>query len=308
MNEEPYLPAETVGMAPSRVRRVSWGAIFAGTFVGLVFQIMFMLLGAAIGFSTMQFDGRQNPDHELALGSAIWLLVTSLVAIWIGACVAGRLSGGPRRADGMLHGIVTWSLSTLTMFSLLAVGVGAVLGGAGALLGSTGAIANSVQNQNQSNPTAIASVQDVLKGLLPRNGSLLPPTGRTPPGQQVPGQLTQLAQQDPELAGALTRLESKGGASQSAQDRDQVINLLTTKHNLSQPDAANLVNQWDQQFQQTRAQTDQKAKQVGQAAAQGIAQGALWSFVALLLGLLAAAWGGWSGTASLPKTSVVTTT
>ena len=167
---------------------------------------------------------------------------------------------------------------------------------------------NSVQGQNQSNPTAVASVQEVLKGLFPRNGSLLPPTGQTPPGQQVPGQLTQLAQQDPELAGALTRLEGKNGASQSPQDRDQVINLLTSKHNLSQQDAANLVNQWDQQFQQARAQTDQKASQVGQAAPQGIAQGALWSFIALLLGLLVAAWGGWSGTASLPKTTPVPAT
>jgi len=121
----------------------------------------------------------------------------------------------------------------------------------------------------------------------------------------VPGQLTALAQQDPQLAAALDRVERNGGTSQSPRDRDQIINLLTSKHNLSQQDAANLVNQWEQQFQQVRAQTDQKAKQVGQAAAEGISQGALWSFLALLLGLLAAAWCGWAGTASLPKTTVV---
>src|SRR5579859_6441213 len=118
MNEQPYLPAETLAPAPSRVRRVSWGAIFAGTFVMLVFQIMFILLGAAVGFSTLQTAERQGSGQQLALGSAIWLLVSSLVAIWIGACVAGRLSGGPGRADGMLHGVVTWSISTLTMFAL----------------------------------------------------------------------------------------------------------------------------------------------------------------------------------------------
>jgi hypothetical protein len=151
----------------------------------------------------------------------------------------------------------------------------------------------------------MASVQDVVKGFFLQSGSLLPPTGRTAPGQQVPGQLTELAQQDPELAAALARLETNGGASQSSQDRDQVTNLLISKHNLSQKDAANLVSQWDQQFQQARAQTGQKAKQVGQAAAQGVSQGALWSFIALLLGLLVAAWGGWAGTASLPRTTVV---
>lgn len=308
MNEEPYVPAETLTTAPSRVRRVSWGAIFAGTFVGLVFQIMFMLLGAAIGFSTLQSDQTSNSGQGMALGSAIWLLVSSLVAIWLGACVAGRLSGGPRPADGMLHGIVTWSISTLTMFALLAAGIGAVLGGAGALLGSAGALGSSVQGESsQSGQNAVASVQDALKGAFPHNGSLLPPTGRTSSGQLVPGRLTELAQQDAELAAALARLESAGGAAQAPQARDQVINLLTSNHNLSQQDAGNLVNQWDQHFQQARTQIGQRAKQVGQAAAHDISQGALWSFIALLLGMLAAAWGGWAGTASLPKAVVVTT-
>jgi len=292
MSEEPYLPAETVITAPSRVRRVSWGAIFAGTFVGLVFQIMFMLLGAGIGFSTLQSDTTATSGQGMALGSAIWLLVTSLIAIWLGACVAGRLSGGPGRADGMLHGIVTWSISTLTMFALLAAGIGAVLGGAGALLGSAG---------------TLASVQEAIKGAFPQSGNLLPPTGRTPSGRQAPGQLTEMAQKDPELAAALARLESAGGASQAPQARDQLVNLLISKHNLSQQDAANLVNQWDQQFQQARTQIGQKAKQVGQAAAHDISQGALWSFIALLLGMLAAAWGGWAGTASLAEATVVTT-
>ena len=120
--------------------------------------------------------------------------------------------------------------------------------------------------------------------------------------------MTALAQQDPELAAALARLESNRDATEGSKAREQVINLLTSKHNLNQEDAAGLLNQWDQQFQQLRAQTGEKVKQVGQSAAQGISQGALWTFIALLLGMLAAAWGGWSGTASLPKTSVVATT
>lgn len=297
MNEEPYLPVETAAITPARVRRVSWGAIFAGTFVMLVFQIMFILLGAAVGLSTLQTADRQQSGQQLALGAAIWLLVSSLVAVWIGACVAGRLSGGPRRADGMLHGIVTWSLSTLTLFAVMAAGIGAVLGGATALLGSAGAVAGNVQGEQGT----IASVQDVIKGLFPQNGSLLPPTGRTAPGQPVPGELTAMAQQDPDLKTALARLESKGGVARAPQEREQIINLLTSKHNLNQQDAANLVTQWDQQFQQVRSEAGGKAKPVDQATAEGISQGALWSFVAMILGLLVAAWGGWVGTASIRK-------
>src|SRR5262249_37942603 len=112
-----------------------------------------------------------------------------------------------------------------------------------------------------------------------------------------PGQLTQMASQDSELATALTRLESHGGAKNSPQERDQVINILTSRHNLNQQDANNLLDEWDQAFQQAHAQAAQKADE----AARGVSQGALWGFIALLLGLAVAAWGGWSGVASLPR-------
>jgi hypothetical protein len=227
----------------------------------------------------------------MALGSGIWLLVTGLISIWIGSWVAGRLSGGPLLADGMLHGIVSWCVSTLAMFYLLATAVGAVIGGAGALVGG----AMSQQNV-QSIESPVALLGDEIKAMFPQAGKLLPPTGRAETNN-VPGQLTQMASQDSDLAGALTRLESHGGATNAPQDRDQVIAILTSRHNLSQQDAANLLNDWDRAFQQAHAQAAQKADE----AAHGVSQGALWGFIALILGLAVAAWGGWTGVASLPR-------
>ncbi len=287
-------PVQTLpGLAPSRVRRVSWGAIFAGLFVTIAIQLTLTLLGAAIGAGSVNPLQEQNPGSGLALGSAIWLGVTGLISIWVGACVAGRLSGGPARSDGMLHGIVTWSVSTITMVLLLATAVGAVLGGTGALISRGMA-------QNSQPGASSGGISDQLKNLFPEAGALLPPTGRTE-GKQVPGELTGLAQQDSELAAAMARMEKNGGASKATQDRDQVINLLTTKHNMNQAQAQSLVNQWDQQYQQVQGQIDQKAREVGDKAARGVSQVSWVGFVALLLGLLVAAWGGWAGTASLPR-------
>src|SRR5262249_29193265 len=90
-------------------------------------------------------------------------------------CVAGRLSGGPERADGMLHGIVTWSVSTVTMVLLFASAVGSVLGGAGALLHN----ALGKGGQAQTGQTAQNSVEELIRGMVPHPGALLPPTGRT---------------------------------------------------------------------------------------------------------------------------------
>jgi hypothetical protein len=297
--EERHIEHASPRLAPSRVRRVSWGAIFAGLFVTMVIQLMLSLLGAAIGAASINPAQGQTPGKGLALGSGIWLLASGLISVWVGACVSGRLSGGPRRADGMLHGIVTWSVSTLTMVLLLATATGAIVGGTSVLVKNVMASSQNL-GQSQAGQTAMTSIGDQIRNAFPQAGALLPPTGRTE-GQQVPGNLTALAQQDSDLATALTRLESKGGISQAPQERDQVVMLLTSKHNLSQQDASTLVTQWDQQYQNLQAQAGQTARQAGQVAAEGISQGALWAFIALALGLVFAAWGGWAGTASLPQ-------
>jgi hypothetical protein len=303
MKEEVRVEHTAPRLAPSRVRRVSWGAIFAGLVVTMVVQMMLTLLGIAIGAATVSPLEQQNPTQGLALGSAIWLLASSLIAVWVGACVAGRLSGGPQRADGMIHGIVTWSASTLATLAMLATATGALLGGAGALLG--GALASS-KNDSGVTSSAMNSVGQSLREIFPPASKVLPPTGRpgsgeTAGGQPTGGKLTSLAVQDPQIGTILARLESRGGVAQSPQDRDQLVNVLTSRHNVSQPEAVAMVNQWDQQFQQVKSQTTQKAREAGDTAARGISQGALWGFIALVLGLLVAAWGGWAGTASLPR-------
>ena len=281
---------------PSLSRRVSWGAIFAGFFVTLVIQLTLTLLGAAVGAASLEPFRDQHSGQRVAITSGIWLLATGLISIWVGACVAGRLCGGPRRADGLIHGIVAWSVSTCATIALLATAVGAAVGGTGALIGGALALGNLTKGEETTAP-----LQEQVKNLFPQAGPLLVPTGRTEPGsQQPPGKLTELTDKDPQLAAALSEMEKKGGVSKATEDRDKVVNLLTSQHNMEQQEASNLIQQWDQEFQKARAQTDQKTAQVGNDANQGVASGALWGFVALMLGLIFAAWGGWVGTATLP--------
>lgn len=291
MKEEVYTEQTAWGSRFS-IRRASWGAVFSGMFVTIVLQVMLTLLGTAIGAATLDSMRQQSSSQGMAIGSGIWLLVTGLISIWIGACVAGRLSGGPERADGLIHGIVSWSASTVGMLLAVAAFGGALLSGTGALISGALAIGASTQGGQAE----IASFQDQLRAVLPQSGSLLPPTGRTS-GAPAPGKLTELSQQDSELSAALARMQNNPADANT--ERQAVVNLLTSKHGMSHDDAESLLNQWDQQFRQARTQAGQSAESVGTAAAHGIAKGALWGFIALFLGLLAAAWGGWAGTASL---------
>jgi hypothetical protein len=310
---------------PSLSRRVSWGAIFAGFFVTMVTQLTLTLLGAAIGIASLEPFREPHSGQKVAIASGIWLLVSGLISIWIGACVAGRLCGGPQRADGLIHGIVAWSVSTCATLALLATAVGTAIGGTAALLGGALELGSLTKNE-----AATTSLQEQVQSLFPQSGSTLAPTGRgeqgaqkppneqgaqqqqpteqgaqqqQPPaglgGQQPSGKLTELAQKDPQLSGALSEMQKKGGAAQATEERDKVVTMLTSKYNMDQQQAANAVQQWDQESQQRGQPTEQKVQQAATAASRGLESGALWGFIALILGLIFAAWGGWAGTASL---------
>src|SRR5688572_24020419 len=115
----PSTTAYSVATAPHVMRRISWGAIFAGLIVALVCQIVLTMLGVAIGAATIEPLNEQRPLENLGTGAAIWWIVSSLISLFLGACVAGRLAGVPRRGDGALHGIIMWGTATLITFLLV---------------------------------------------------------------------------------------------------------------------------------------------------------------------------------------------
>lgn len=73
----------------------------------------------------------------MSLGAMIWLMCSWLVAVWVGARVAGWMSGGPRRTDGVMHGMAVWSFSAAVILLFLTGAVG-ILGGGGGGAGGTG--------------------------------------------------------------------------------------------------------------------------------------------------------------------------
>jgi hypothetical protein len=115
------------------VRRVSWGAIFAGTVVAMVVQIVLTLLGLGVGLGVV------NPTagslSSVGMGAAIWLGVSTLIALFIGGLIAGRLAGMPAKYDGALQGLVVWGLGTLFSLYLATSAVGGAISGLTGILG-----------------------------------------------------------------------------------------------------------------------------------------------------------------------------
>lgn len=119
------------------VRRISWGAVFAGVVMALVVQVLLAMLGTGIGLSTMDPASGATPDAQtFGLGAGLWWAVSMLVALFIGGWVAGHMAGLPAASDGRLHGLLVWGLTTLLMLYLLSSTVGGVIGGAFNLMGN----------------------------------------------------------------------------------------------------------------------------------------------------------------------------
>lgn len=303
--------------------RISWGAIFAGVVMALVAQLAFSLLGLGLGASAAN-PYSDNPVGGLGFGAAIYTLLSVLISLFTGGYVAGRLAGMPRSQDSMLHGLVTFGLTSLLGFYLLTSGIGRLIGGAGSLVSSV------VSSAGQAASNAAPGLMDAAKAKLADSGfdvsdiqgqldQLLRQTGKAelqPENLQNRAQsaadqaqgTAQGAAQNPNAAGTdvkglVNRLFGQNKDVVNAADRDALINVIMSRTGKSRPEAEQIVNNYQQTFEQTKAkaqqlaaETKEKAKAAADAARKGAAKGGLASSLALLLGALAAAMGGRNAT------------
>lgn len=136
---------ETNQPGANTFRRVSWAAVFAGVVITLVIQALLTLLGIGIGAATVEPLQQANPGKGLGVGAAIWFLVTTLIAVYVGAMVAAKMSGAARKSDRRLHGLLTWGTSAIIGVLSLTSAAGALLGGAGSLVGGASAMSARMQ-------------------------------------------------------------------------------------------------------------------------------------------------------------------
>lgn len=261
-------------IAPAALRRISWGAVFAGAVVAVAVQLMLSVLGIGVGASTINAQNSASPVAGLGLGAGIWFLISALISVYIGGWVAGKLAGVPTRSDGALHGLITWALATLALFYLLTTSVGAVLGSTASFLsGAAGVVSETA---NSSGSTLMNAVSDV--------------TGATP--QQIRNQAGDLVN-DPHFKTFVSDVLHNGQVSPT--DRQNLVTLVSQHQNISEAQADAEVSDWQQQLQQTSQSAKNKTKSAINAAASGAAKAGIWSFVMLILALICGCVGGGVG-------------
>lgn len=116
-----YLEQSTLSRQPL-FAAIRWGAVLAGVAVGISVQLVLTLLGIASGLSATDVTSGES----VGMGPLIWAGISMLIAAFIGAYVAARMSGLKRKVDGILHGVVSWAVTTL-LFAMLASSAGGAL-------------------------------------------------------------------------------------------------------------------------------------------------------------------------------------
>ncbi len=227
---------------------IRWGAILAGVIVGISVQLALTLLGIAIGLTSTDIAQGEMPG----IGSLLWAGLGMLAAAFVGSYVAARMSGLKRRADGMLHGLVTWAMTTLLFAALATSAAGIMLNN---LFGSMmPELVQSGKMQESSAPDNTDPVQNYLDRQL--------------------GEDMTLAQQR-----RLLRHIQTG-------DRDAMVNYLVQTMKVPQLRAENIADQALLQSTSSGVATP-RAKAEAQRAA-GMANMAAWivfSVVAFSMGL-----------------------
>ena len=269
-------PAEDVRTV--LINNISWGAVFAGVAVSLVTQLLLNMLGIGIGAATIDPATGDNPSMTgFSIGAAIWWTVAGIIAAFLGGHAAGRLSGRPKESTAGWHGLTTWAVTTIIVILLLTSTIGAILGGAlGALKSTVGGVGRAAVETAAPAVTNTDIFGDIERQIRERTGGTDPQALR-------------------DAAVSAMRAVVLGDPAQADAARERAAEVLARAQNISIDEARAQVIQYEQQYRQGLEQAKQKAVQAADAAADATSKGALFGFVALLLGAIAAWFGGRMG-------------
>jgi hypothetical protein len=99
--------------------RVSWGAIAAGAMIALTIYVFLAMIGLAMGIEVAM----RNPNDRLGAGTAIYSIVSLLLAMFFGGWATSRLAVGESKLEAILYGVILWGVLFLGMMWLVTAGL-----------------------------------------------------------------------------------------------------------------------------------------------------------------------------------------
>lgn len=310
---------------------ISWRAIFAGVVSIISVMLLLNLIGLAIGFGSIEPTEESNPLSGLGTGTLIWWIASSLIALFIGGYVAARVGVSFSNKTGIIQGIMTWALYTFISAWLLTSTVGSIISGVGNVVSSAVSSAgkaienvatsdnneNQTQDQQQSRNLNISLEQakeEVYALLEDTNKEALDPQRIENKTEEVVAEARQQGQTVAKQPGELdNRIEQVFNNAKNefegtfeAVDKDALVNILTERTEMTESEARKAVDNYLAQYENLRNKaeeflqnTREQANKTAESVAQGISDAALYLAIALILGVITAAAGGFLGAKNL---------
>lgn len=252
--------------AGSPLVAVSFRAIFAGWLVATGIAVLLYLGGLAMGFSAFNAWHAQASAKGIGIGTAIWMVLTWIVSLWLGGMFASWFAAHDDRTIGSLHGVSVWGLSVTAVFLWLALGLGAVHHGDRPMGPSMGPLQATPMLAAGSTADAAGAQSDASLAVLQAD-------------VQAHLKMPDLQTADPIVAALL------GGNNAAAAA------LFAASNRTSTAEGASIVASIAADAQAAQMEMKRRADRVAHDAAY-----TLWiGFASVLLGLIAAILGGWVG-------------
>ncbi|NUX57775.1 hypothetical protein [Paraburkholderia youngii] len=151
--------------------RLSWGAIIAGVILSMIVYVVMTVLGTAIGATLISPMAKPDTLHGFGFGSGVWVIVTTVLGVFVGSYYAGRCAS----VLGWLHGLLAWAVMTLLVvygMSSLITGAVSTAGSIAATGAQVGAVATNqtaggnqaIDNARQQLQAAVASAASAASG------------------------------------------------------------------------------------------------------------------------------------------------
>jgi hypothetical protein len=282
---------------------VSWSAVLAGAATITILSLIFLILGAGLGLSSVSpWVDRGVTAMALGLSTVIWLIVTQAIASGAGGYLAGRMRTRWLQVHrdevyfrDSAHGFLSWAVAMIAMAALMTSVISSIVGGgvrAGASIVSSVAGAASAQSNaphgalNAAGNMLQSSILDSLFRSEPAEGVVRATLAPTEMAQErVAAQQSSAA-----INAALSQILVRSLRSEAIPPADlsYLGRWVAQRTGLSQPDAEKRVAETFNALRKEASEAEFAARAAADIARKASAKAALWLFASLLIGAFVA--------------------
>jgi len=261
---------------------VAWGAIIAGAFAAAAVSLILLILGSALGLSSISPWAHGQTVAEFTAKAAIWLIVMQWIASGLGGYLTGRLRSKWHSMHteevffrDTAHGFLAWAVATVLTATILASAATSIVSG-GVHATATVAAGAAANPGNMPRPDNFGEANGYYIDSLFRSNT---PNANADP-KDMRGETTRILAMD-----------MKNGTVPDG-DKTYLAQLVSARTGLNNADASKRV---DDVIAELNASKD-KAKQDAEEARKTAMHVSLYIFLSLLIGAFiassAAALGG----------------